>query len=185
MHATVTCLLPEHRRAKYFTKCLALAAAILLISSTFVQSAALQEGVILTGAAFTKVVPTSFYFEGQSAPTQLRNSAAARFGPKRHVIVGMVDTSGYSTEIRAKYEGFIITDSRISLGDKELGVGAYGFGFSDDGKLNIFDVGGQSVLSVNTSNDANMRRPRPLVMIKAADGIRLYSGKSYVIIGAK
>jgi hypothetical protein len=169
-------------RAKYFTTCLAL---ILLMPSTFVRGAPLQEGVILTGPAFTKVVPTSFYFEGQSAPTQLRNAAAVRFAPKRHVIVGMVDTSGYSSEIRAKYEGFIITDSRISLGDKELGVGAYGFGFSDDGKFNIFDVGGDRLLSVNTSSDANMRRPRPLVMIKAADGIRLYSGKSYVIIAAK
>jgi hypothetical protein len=154
---------------------------LLLMPSAF---AVAQDGEILVGAAFTRVVPSSFYFEGQSAPTQLRNAAAARFGPKRHFIVGMVDTSGYSTEIRAKYEGFIITDSRISLGDSELRVGAYGFGFSD-GKLNVFDLGGEKVLSVNTSNDANLRRPRPLVMIKAADGIRLYSGKSYVLVAAK
>lgn len=164
---------------------LTFAAAMLLLPSAFAAGLVVQDGVILTGAAFTKVVPTSFYFEGQSAPTQLRNAAAARFGSKRHVIVGMVDTSGYSSEIRAKYEGFFITDSRIGIGDRELGAGAYGFGFSDDGKLNIFDVGGEKILSVNTSNDANLRRPRPLTMMKAADGIRLYSGKSYVIIAAK
>ena len=164
---------------------LTLASVLFVLSSAFVAVALVQDGVILTGAAFTKVVPASFYFEGQSAPTQLRNAAAARFGSKRYVIVGMVDTSGYSSEIRAKYEGFFITDSRIGLGDRELPTGAYGFGFSDDGKLNIFDVAGEKILSVNTSNDANLRRPRPLTMIKAADGIRLYSGKSYVTIAAK
>lgn len=164
---------------------LTLTIVMLSLSSPFIAGAVPQDGVILTGAAFTKVVPTTFYFEGQSAPTQLRNAAAARFGSKRHVIVGMVDTSGYSSEIRAKYEGFFITDSRIGLGDQELAAGAYGFGFSDDGKLNIFDVGGERLLSVKTSTDAGLRRPRPLTMMKAADGIRLYSGKSYVIIAAK
>ena len=146
-------------------------AVALFCCPPFAAGAVAQDGVILTGAAFTKVVPTSFYFEGQSAPTQVRNAAAARFGSKRYVIVGMVDTLGYSSEIRAKYEGFFITDSRIGLGDQELGAGAYGFGFSDDGKLNIFDVGGEKLLSVNTSTDANLRRPRPLTMVKAADGI--------------
>jgi hypothetical protein len=160
--------------------------AILLVAGlVFSALARPQDGVVLAGAQLTKVVPTSFYFEGQSAPTQMRNAAAARFGTNRYVIVGMVDTSGYSSEIRAKYEGFFITDSKIALGDGELGAGAYGFGFSDDGKLNIFDVGGIKLLSVNTSTDSALRRARPLTMTKAADGVRLYSGKSYVIVKAK
>jgi len=162
------------------------AALILLLSLVFgVAAAAPQDGVVLTGAEFTKVLPTTFYFEGQSAPTQVRNSAAARFGAKRYVIVGMVDTSGYSSEVRAKYEGFFITDSPIMLGNSQVGIGAYGFGFSNDGKLNLFDVGGNKVLSVNTSTDKDLKRPRPLTMIKGADGIRLYSGKNYVLVAAK
>jgi len=48
----------------------------------------------------------------------MRNSAAARFGAKRFVIAGLVDTSGYSTEVRAKYQGFFITDSRSRFGGK-------------------------------------------------------------------
>ena len=161
------------------------AAAILLLSLTFAVAAVQENGVVLTGADFTKVVPTTFYFEGQSAPTQMRNAAATRFGAKRFVIVGMVDTSGYSSEVRAKYEGFFITDSPIMLGDSQVGAGAYGFGFSNDGKLNLFDVGGTKFLSVSTSTDKDLRRPRPLTMTKAADGIRLYSGKNYVIVAAK
>ncbi|HRH46952.1 MAG TPA: hypothetical protein PKY82_35220, partial [Pyrinomonadaceae bacterium] len=92
---------------------------------------------ILTDEALKKVVPTSFYFAGQSAITQMRNTAAAQIGKERYVIVGLVDTSGYSTEISGKYEGFFITDSPLNLGGKTLGTGAYGFGFSKE-SLNIF-----------------------------------------------
>ena len=90
----------------------------------------------------TRVVPPGFYFQGLSAPTQMRNSAAARFGTNRYVIVGMVDTSGYSADVRAKYEGFLITDSAIRINGSDLATGAYGFGFSNDGKFNILDLAG-------------------------------------------
>ena len=151
-----------------------------------VAIAAQQKSVaVLTGAELTRVVPPGFYFEGQSAPTQMRNAAAARLGEKRYIIAGMVDTSGYSSEIRAKYEGFLITDSRIEIGGQELATGAYGFGFSDDGKLNIFDIGGNRILSVTSQNDKNLRRPRPLMLMSAVDGLRLYSGRDYAVISVK
>ncbi|HEV2833917.1 MAG TPA: hypothetical protein VGW58_01295 [Pyrinomonadaceae bacterium] len=141
------------------------------------------EGV-LTGAELTRVVPTSFYFQGQSAPTQMRNSAAARLDG-HHVIVGMVDTSGYSAEIRARYQGFFITDSAITVGGESLSIGAYGFGFTNDGKLNIFDLGNNQVLSVSTTNDKALRRPRPLTMTMDGTNVRLYAGRDYVVIAAK
>src|ERR1051325_10845886 len=86
---------------------------------------------ILAGAELTQVVPPGFYFQGQSAPTQMRNSAAARFGTRRFVIAGLVDTSGYAADVRAKYEGFFITDSSIKINGSDLSVGAYGFGFGN------------------------------------------------------
>jgi hypothetical protein len=156
-----------------------------LLVCSFALAAAQDAGVVLTGKDAARVVPTTFYFEGLSAPTQMRNSAAARFGSKRYVIAGMVDTSGYSTEVRAKYQGFFITDSPISVGGKDLGTGAYGFGFSDDGKFNIFDIGGSAVMSVGTTKDTALRRPRPLMMVKDKGGVRLYAERSYVIIAAK
>lgn len=142
-------------------------------------------GEILTGDSLKRIVPTSFYFAGQSADTQIRNSAAAKIGENRYVIVGLVDTSGYSTEISGKYEGFFITDSPINIGEKTLNTGAYGFGFSKEGKVNIFDVGSKEILSVDTLNDSELKRPRPLMMMKDAKGVRLYKGKTYVIISAK
>jgi hypothetical protein len=131
------------------------------------------------------VAPTSFYFAGQSAPTQMRNSAAARIGKDRLIIAGLVDTSGYSTEISGKYEGFFITDSLIKIGNRNLGTGAYGFGFSKDGKVNIFDLSGKQILSASVQTDSEIKRPRPLQMISDARGIRFYKGKNFILISPK
>ena len=140
---------------------------------------------ILTGADLTRVVPTGFYFQGLSAPTQMRNSAAARFGTDRYVISGLVDTSGYSADVRAKYVGFLITDSAITLNGESLPPGAYGFGFATEGKMTVMDLAGKDLLSVPVTNDKDLRRPRPLMMSPDPGGVRLYAGKDYVVIAAK
>src|SRR5436190_12341890 len=156
-----------------------------LVCSGLVSSYAQESAVVLTQAELTRVVPTGFYFQGQSAPTQMRNSAAARFGGKRYVIVGVVDTSGYAADVRAKYEGFFITDSSIKINGSELKTGAYGFGFSDNGKMHILNLAGDEILSTSTLKDSSLKRPRPLMMMTSGDGIRLYSGRDYVTITAK
>src|SRR6266576_1123721 len=140
---------------------------------------------ILAGAELNQVVPPGFYFQGLSAPTQMRNAAAARFGSKRFVITGLVDTSGYAADVRAKYEGFFITDSPVTINGSDLGTGAYGFGFSNDGKMQILDLAGNQLLSVATTKDSELKRPRPLMMTRAGDGIRFYSGKDYVTVAGK
>jgi hypothetical protein len=147
--------------------------------------AAQDRAVILAGPELSRVVPSGFYFQGLSAPTQSRNAAATRFGTNRHVIAGLVDTSGYAADVRAKYEGFLITDLPITINGSELGIGAYGFGFSNDGKLNILDLAGKEILSVATAKDNALKRPRPLMMTKSVEGVRLYSGKDYAVIVAK
>ncbi|HVF22648.1 MAG TPA: hypothetical protein VM941_06225 [Pyrinomonadaceae bacterium] len=161
-------------------------ALVLLVAAAFSLPVLAQErAAVLAGAELTRIVPAAFYFQGQSAPTQIRNSAAARFGTNRFVIVGMVDTSGYSAEIRARYEGFFITDSAITVGGETLSTGAYGFGFSKEGKLNILDLAGNEVLSVAVTNDKELRRPRPLSMTLSGTEVRLYRGRDYVVIAAR
>ena len=155
-----------------------------LCLSSFVATAQ-ETATVLTGAELTRVVPTSFYFQGQNAPTQIRNSAAARFGTNRHVIVGMVDTSGYAADVRAKYEGFFITDSAVEVDGHDLKTGAYGFGFSDDGNMHVLDLAAKEVLSTSTTKDSSLTRPRPLMMSRSGDGVRVYSGRDYVTITAK
>jgi hypothetical protein len=159
-----------------------LLAALLLAAGSAVAQ---EQGAILTGAELTRVVPNSFYFQGLSAPTQMRNAAAARFGKDRYVISGLVDTSGYSADVRAKYVGFLITDSPITLNGESLQPGAYGFGFANEGKLTVLDLSGKDLMSVSITNDKDLKRPRPLMMTADAKGVRLYNGKNYVVIAAQ
>lgn len=157
----------------------------LILTFAFYESANAQRTggyEVLTDDALTKIVPTTFYFAGQSAPTQVRNTAAAKIGKDRFVIAGLVDTSGYSSEISGKYEGFFITDSPVRIGNRILGTGAYGFGFAANGQVRIFDLSSRQILSVPTQTDSKMTRPRPLQMTADRGGIRFYKGKSYVLI---
>ncbi len=159
--------------------------AISILAASLRIADAQETASVLNEKDSARVVPASFYFEGQSAPTQMRNSAAARFGTKRYVIAGLVDTSGYSSGVREKYQGLLITDSPIAIGGKQLGVGAYGFGFSDDSKFNVFDVGGNLVITTSAAKDTAMKRPRPLMMTIEGGELRLYAGRSYTVIAAK
>jgi len=156
---------------------------VVLITLAFVLPVQAQDAAtLITGAELNRVMPPGFYFQGLSAPTQMRNSAAVRFGAKRFVLAGLVDTTGYAAEIRAKYEGFLITDSPIKINGTALAPGAYGFGFSNDGKLTVLDLTAAEVLSVSSTKDSGLKLPRPLAMTKTSDGVRLYSGRDYVVI---
>ncbi len=167
-------------------KLLAVSSTLLfLLLSLQVLGSVQDAAVVLSGAELTRVVPPGFYFQGQSAPTQMRNAAAARFGADRYLIAGLVDTSGYAADVRAKYQGFLITDSPVAINGTALATGAYGFGFGSDAKMNVLDLAGNQVLSLSTTKDSELKRPRPLMMTKSADGIRLYGGKDYVTISFK
>ena len=131
------------------------------------------------------MVPASFYFAGLSGGTQMRNSAVGKLGEKRFIVSGLVDVSGYSTEISGVYEGFFITDSPINFGNKTLDIGAYGIGFAKKGEVNIFDLSGKKILVTETTKDEEMRRPRPLMMIPDKMGIKLYKGRDFVLISPR
>lgn len=158
---------------------------VIIVCSFPLSSRAQQRPYRMTDQQVARIVPAAFYFQGQSAPTQMRNATAMRFGEDRHVIAGLVDTSGYAAEVRAKYEGFLITDLPITINGEALGIGAYGFGFSNDGKFSVMNIAGEQLLSVATTKDNALRRPRPLMMAESDSGIRFYSGKDYVVILAK
>ncbi len=161
-----------------------IACALALVLLPYLNLAAGQP-VILTGEELNKVVPAGFYYEGLAAPTQMRNAVAVRFGDKRHVIAALVDTSGYATSIREKYEGFFITDLKISVGRAEVAPGAYGFGFTADNKMNIFDVGGNQLHTIVAVRDSELKAPRMIQLIRAGEQIRLYRGRNYVVIGTR
>jgi len=59
----------------------------------------------------------------------MRNPLPA-FRRQALLIAGLVDTSGYAA-IAREYEGFLITDSAITINGSDLAVGAYGLVLND------------------------------------------------------
>jgi hypothetical protein len=139
---------------------------------------------VLKPADLEKLFPATVYYVGQSAPTQLRNSGGVKFGDGHYVLASLVDTSGYSTGVAAKYQGYLISEVPIKIEGKQLPAGAYGFGFLDGDRFLVTDLGGSDVLSAHSAKDSEMTRPRPLeVTDDPAGGFRLYAGRSYVRFG--
>src|SRR5437588_5461433 len=131
------------RMSQTLRRCLVALLCLLFLSALQPFVTGQETAAVVAAKDLPRIVPASFYFQGQSGPTQMRNAAAARLAGNRLVIAGLVDTSGYASDVRARYEGFFITDSPVSVGGQSLGTGAYGFGFSSDGKLTILDIRGK------------------------------------------
>ena len=139
---------------------------------------------ILSGDALKKVVPTTYFFAGQSAAVQVRNSVALKSAAGHFVLAGFVDTSGYSTAIQEKYQGFFITESKLTFDGATLEPGEYGFGFKG-GKFLVMNVASTDLLAVSTANDDQLKHPVPLKVEKDGEGYRLYAGKNYVAFKAE
>ena len=144
---------------------------------------ALAQGgnTVLKPADTQKLLPASVFNRAQSATTQLRNSGGVKFADGYFVLATMVDTSGYSSDVASKYQAYFITEVPIKIGGQSLPAGVYGVGFVADNKFIVTDVGAHDVLTVNSGEDAGLKRPTPLqVMADPAGGFRLYSGRRYV-----
>src|ERR1700722_19150647 len=136
---------------------------------------------ILTSEQVQKISPATYYFSGQSAAVQTRNTAGLKNSAGKVVLAGMVDTSGYSTAIAEKYQGFLITETKLSFDGAMLAPGEYGFGFKD-GKFTVMNVAATDLFSVTSKNDAEVKHPVPLKIEKDGMGFRLYAGRSYVVV---
>ncbi len=162
---------------------LAVAIALVLVLGSAVDAAG--QGVrVLEQNEAKPLIPASFKFEGQSAQTQIRNSSVADFGRKRRVKVGLVDTSGYSTDVASEFQGFFITELSVKVGGVRLSKGSYGFGFSKDGKVKFQSVSGKRAVTARTKQDPGLKRPRPLMLLVVNGELRFYKGRTYSVVSA-
>jgi hypothetical protein len=134
---------------------------------------------LLSSDELKKVVPTEFFFRGQKAPVQLRNAAGFQTADGKVTLAALVDASGYSTAIQQKYQGMLITESKLNIGGSELSPGAYGFGFADD-KFIVMNVANEDALSVPDQTDASLKRAVPLKLTEDGSGYKLYAGRKWV-----
>jgi len=138
---------------------------------------------VLTSEQVQKAAPNTYFFAGQSATVQVRNTAGLKNSAGKLVLAGLVDTSGYSTAIQEKYQGFLITETKLSFEGATLDPGAYGFGFKE-GKFIVMNVAGTDLFSIASQNDDQLKHPVPLKFEKDGAAYRLYAGRKYVVVKA-
>lgn len=140
---------------------------------------------ILSADELKKAVPTEYFFRGQKAPVQLRNAVGFQLPDSKMTLAALVDASGYSTAIQQKYQGMLITESKLNISGSSLPPGQYGFGFAADGKFGVMDVANNDVLSTSYQTDQTLQRPVPMKLIEDGDGFKLYAGKKWIAIKAE
>jgi hypothetical protein len=150
-----------------------------------VLSAQQPKAAVLSADEIRKVVPATYFFRGQSAPVQLRNSAGFSGPDGKLVLAGLVDASGYASDVQAKYQGFLITEVKLNIEGTELLPGEYGFGFSRDGKFLVMDVGANDLFTVSGKIDEKLARPVPLKIVEDGGTYRLYAGRKWVALKAE
>lgn len=134
---------------------------------------------ILSTDEVQKNVPTDYFYRGQKAPVQLRNATGFQLADGKMTLAALVDTSGYSSAIQQKYQGLLITETKLDIGGSQLPPGQYGFGFAE-GKFMVMDVANNDVLSTASQTDTELKRAVPLKLVEDGAGYKLYAGKKWV-----
>lgn len=154
-----------------------------LMAVTSMTALAQGGATVLKPADTEKILPQSVFYRGQTTNTQVRNSGGIKFADGFYVLASLVDTSGFSTGIVAKYQAYFITEVPIKVAGQSLPAGAYGIGFIEGDKFLVTDLGAHDVLTVASATDSGLKRPMPLQVVSdAGGGFRLYVGRRYVVL---
>ena len=140
---------------------------------------------ILSSDELKKAVPTEYFFRGQKAPVQLRNAVGFQLANSKMMLAALVDASGYSTAIQQKYQGMLVTESKLNIAGSSLPPGQYGFGFVADNKFVVMDVANSDVLGVPYQTDQALQHAVPLKLVEDGDGYKLYAGKKWIALKAE
>ena len=155
------------------------ALTLVMLASAVAQQASKH---VLSSDEVKKAVPTEYFFRGQKAPVQVRNAVGFQLADGKMMLAALVDASGYSTAIQQKYQGMLITETKLNIGGSELPPGQYGFGFTAENKFVVMDVGNNDVLSTSFQTDAELKRPAPLKLVEDGAGYKLYAGRKWVVL---
>jgi hypothetical protein len=142
----------------------------------------------LTGKAFESAIPNDFYLEGNRIPVDKGNAALLKTPAGARLVLALIDTTGYSSQIQQKYIGMVITEGKVSVGSVPLNVGSYGFGLekpaapsSGDAKFFLYNQAGEKVGACVAKKDSALKQPKPLSIISSKEtGTRLYLGRYFL-----
>jgi hypothetical protein len=136
----------------------------------------------ISGKAFETAIPNDFYLEGNKIPVEKRNAALLKTPAGARVVLALIDTTGYSSQIQQKYMGMVITEGKVSVCDVPLSVGSYGFGLEKPaGKFLLYNQAGEKVGDCVAKKDSAVKQPKPLnIVVSKEGGARLYLGRYFV-----
>lgn len=168
---------------------LVLMASVLAFAMTAVPGRAQGTFKVETGKVSEGIVPRDFVLEANAIPTEKRNSVLVLTPSGARMIVGLIDTAGYSTTIQQKYKGMLITEGKVDVCGNPVDVGSYGFGLAKPtGAMNyrgsrfiLYNQAGKKLAECSTSWDTKLKVPRPLEVVVKGNGLaRLYLGRNWV-----
>lgn len=163
-------------------------AAILALTLSSGHGYAQKQFEVITGKPFDSALPKDFYLEGNAIPTSKLNAAMVRLPSGERAMFSLIDTTGYSANIIAKYIGMIITEGDLMVCGHKVPIGSYGFGWQlpgsgvdQHGKFMLYNQAGAKITECNTRRDADLQQPKPLHVVLSKDGTaRLYHSRHSV-----
>jgi hypothetical protein len=161
----------------------AIAASFLSLPAEAAGADSTSTATVLKAPDMANLMPATVFFRGQVASVQARNSAGVKLADGMLVLCALVDTSGYSTAVQQKYQGYFITEVTLDINGQMLKPGAYGVGFVEGNKFLVMDLGAHDLLTTNSTHDTEMKRPTPLQVLAdtTPNQYRLYINRNYVV----
>jgi len=131
----------------------------------------------LSKQELSQLVPQNYFFSGQTATSQVRNSGGVRFADKKIVLLALVDNSGYSSGVQQKYQGLLITEVALKVGDKMVPPGSYGFGMPSAEQFVVLDINANEIASGSATTDNEIKRPVPLRVEGSGETVNVSMGR--------
>jgi hypothetical protein len=148
---------------------------------------------IVTGKELDSAVPKDFYLEGNAIPVEKRNTVMLKTPSGARVLVALIDTAGYSSQIQQKYIGMLIAEAPLAACSVDLAVGSYGFGLQkpasqdqSSGEFLVYDQSGKQLGSCPAEADHELKQPRPLQVTAGSGAVaRLRLGRYWIVLRSK
>ncbi len=168
--------------------CIVVVASIFLSLMAANPASAQSAFKVEKGEAFNKIVPKDFVLEENAIPTEKRNSVLVVTPSGGRVVAGLVDTSGYTSQVQEKYLGMLINEADLNVCGHQVGIGSYGFGLvkasgATQGKASdfvLYNQAGKQVVKCAAKWDAKIKSPRPLRVVVSGETARIYIGRTWV-----
>lgn len=155
-----------------------------LLGARTAQTARGKDTVLKASDISPTIFPERVFYRGRVAPVQMRNTGGVHFADDPYLLAGLVDVSGYSSGVREKYQGYLLTEVALDINGQALKPGAYGIGFVQGSRFIVTDLGSNNLVEVAGNRDAELKMPMPLQVVAGteADAYRLYVGRDYVTL---